>query len=120
MEKTLSKTGIAGEFTGIIRISPNYTTKLKDVNNPVWHDTESRRIPLHKVEAFFLSKDKDFDGSDYPKTTLWKSYDQIETLNALEDMAWSLENMLSDELERRANHIKVKTFEERMAEKGFK
>jgi hypothetical protein len=120
MEKTLSKTGVAGEFTGIIRISPNYTTKLKEVNNPVWHDTESRRIPLHKVEAFFLIKEKDFDGSDYTKTILWKSYDQIETLNALEDMAYTLESLLSDELEHKANHIKEKSFEEKMEEKGFK
>lgn len=120
MEKTITKTGIAGEFTGMIRISQNYTTHLKEVENRIWHDTESRRVPLHKVEAFIVSKENDFDGSKYPKLTLWKSYDKIEALNALEDMAWSLEISFTEELDRLANQVKVKTFEEKMAEKGFK
>lgn len=115
MEKKFSVQGSYGSFDGVIKITKNYTSETKDITNAITHDDITVTVRFHKVEAFIVKDRLNLEGSK----TLWKSHLKIATEQELEGLTLILEEEFKKHLEFISNNEPVKTFEERMKEKGY-
>lgn len=106
MEKIIIKTGKNGTHEGVISVELGYKTKTITVNNHSTHDDEQKAIKQHRI---LVTVDN----------SLWHTSDALDSEETVLKEVDKIEKELTKHLTFIADNIPVKTFKERMADKGF-
>lgn len=106
MEKKIIANGKNGTFEGKIKIHMNCDTKKITVTNHSTHDDSEKAIPLHKISASVNGE-------------WWVTILDLDSEEKLEKAVLTLEKDLKRHIEFLANNTPVKSFTEKMKEKGY-